>query len=209
MGCQRRGHHPRDVDLPLPPAGYFVYRGTGPHPWKASWRRLNATARLTTGMTDTGELDPARRYYYRVTALRADGSEGPPSLLARIRPAVVRRTVAARASDGSVELSWEASESPGVVGYHVYRAQGGAAETLTVRSFGPDGTSHTEDDITAQRSVVNLKGMGKGIKKNISDTAEEAAKGAVKGLIKGAKEGVKDVFRKKNKESAPEQQKPN
>ena len=78
-------------------------------------------------------------------------------------------------------------------------SQGGTAEVLVVRSVGPDGMSHTEDDITAQRSTVNLKGIGEGIKKNASKIAEETSKGAVRGLIRGAKEGVKEAFQKKEK----------
>ncbi|MBN1911335.1 MAG: hypothetical protein JW818_16450 [Pirellulales bacterium] len=83
-------------------------------------------------------------------------------------------------------------------------SQGGVAEMLVVRSFGPDGVSHTEDDITARRTAVNLKGAGEGIKKNIGETAEEATKGVMRGVVKGAKEGLKDVFKKKGKKEGDE-----
>ena len=45
---------------------------------------------------------------------------------------------------------------------NVTYAQGGFAETLTVRSAGPDRVFHTQDDIVAQRSVMNFKGIGNG-----------------------------------------------
>ncbi len=83
-------------------------------------------------------------------------------------------------------------------------SQGGAAESLVVRSMGPDGVSHTIDDITAERSTVNLKGIGKGIKDNVSEVAEETAKGAVRGIIRGTKEGVKEAFPRKKGKTAQE-----
>src|SRR5262249_52220834 len=54
-------------------------------------------------------------------------------------------------------------------------AQGGFSETLTVRSAGPDREFYTEDDILVQRSVVNLKGIGKGAKENIEEFAHHGA----------------------------------
>jgi len=78
-------------------------------------------------------------------------------------------------------------------------SQGGAAETLVVRSIGPDGISHTDDELTAQRSTVNLKGIGQGIKENVAETAEEAAKGTARGLIRGAREGIKEALKKDKK----------
>ena len=92
---------------------------------------------------------------------------------------------------------WDASL---VVDY----SQGGAAETLVVRSLGPDGVSHTKDDITAERSTINLKGICEGIKKNVSKVAEETAKGTVRGLIQGATEGVKEAFPKKEDKASKE-----
>jgi hypothetical protein len=70
-------------------------------------------------------------------------------------------------------------------------AQGGFAETVTVRSAGPDRTFYTEDDIVAQRTVVNLKGIGTGAK----ETVEEFAHKSARGLTKGAAEGIKDTIR--------------
>src|SRR5437879_1478719 len=55
--------------------------------------------------------------------------------------------------------------------------QGGFAETLSVRSAGPDRAWHTQDDVVEQRSVVNLKGIGKGAKENVEEFAHDAARG--------------------------------
>jgi hypothetical protein len=152
-GKQRRSTEPRglrleirDVDgKPAPslswrapstgaPGGYNVYRGESPKPWGAAWKKLNGAPVKATGLSDATQLDTGKRYYYRVTALDAEGKEGLPSLLAHVRPAPVRRTVAARAADGSVSLSWDPSAGPGGVAYNVYRAEGGSAD-LWARPF--------------------------------------------------------------------------
>ncbi|MEZ6090041.1 MAG: hypothetical protein R3C05_18845 [Pirellulaceae bacterium] len=74
-------------------------------------------------------------------------------------------------------------------------SQGGIAETVSVRSAGPDRLFHSDDDVVAQASTTNLKGVGEGIKKN----SEEVAKNVGKGLVKGVVSGVKEVlpFKKK------------
>ncbi len=69
-------------------------------------------------------------------------------------------------------------------------SQGGVAEHVTVRSLGPDGESHTSDDVIAIRRALNLKGIGTGIKQNAEETTMNAAKGLVKGLVTGAKEAA-------------------
>jgi hypothetical protein len=69
-------------------------------------------------------------------------------------------------------------------------SQGGVAESLTVRSFGPDGKSHTDDDIVEQRQSVNFKGVGTGIKKNAEETARHVGKGLVKGIIESGREAI-------------------
>jgi hypothetical protein len=68
--------------------------------------------------------------------------------------------------------------------------QGGVAEEITVRSLGPDGQSHTNDDIATIRFAANLKGIGNGIKNNIEETSENGAKGLAKGFIQGVKESI-------------------
>lgn len=84
---------------------------------------------------------------------------------------------------------------------------GGVAETVTVRSAGPDRLWNTEDDLLAQRTSVNLKGIGSGIKQNVQETAAEAAKGLVKGAIEGVKESFQDAIQRR-KEKAPEKTAP-
>lgn len=78
-------------------------------------------------------------------------------------------------------------------------AQGGVAETVTVRSAGPDREFQTNDDITAGGMSANLKGIGEGIKKNAEQAAANVAKGAVKGTVAGVKESIKESlpFKKK------------
>jgi hypothetical protein len=72
---------------------------------------------------------------------------------------------------------------------HVDYTQGGFAETLEVRSSGPDKAFYTEDDIVAKRSVMNLKGIGQGAKENVEEFAQKGARG----VVKGATEGIKDT----------------
>jgi hypothetical protein len=69
-------------------------------------------------------------------------------------------------------------------------SQGGVAEAVEVRSLGPDGQSHTADDVIASRMAMNFKGVGTGIKQGAEETARNAARGAVQGLIDGTKEAL-------------------
>lgn len=87
-------------------------------------------------------------------------------------------------------------------------AQGGVAETVTVRSAGPDREFQTDDDVTAQGMSANLKGIGEGIKKNAEQTAANVAKGAVKGTVTGVKESIKESlpFKKKTEKPKPEKE---
>ncbi len=87
------------------------------------------------------------------------------------------------------------------VGY----SQGGVAETVTVRSAGPDGEFQTDDDIVASGMAANLKGIGEGIKKNVEETSANAAKGAVKGAVEGVKQSIRESlpFGKKKGDDAP------
>ncbi|HVK18319.1 MAG TPA: type II secretion system protein GspG [Fimbriiglobus sp.] len=69
-------------------------------------------------------------------------------------------------------------------------SQGGVAEAFEVRSLGPDGQSHTPDDIVTSRMAMNLKGIGTGIKQGAEETARNTAKGAVQGLVDGTREAL-------------------
>lgn len=77
---------------------------------------------------------------------------------------------------------------------NVTYAQGGFAETLTVRSAGPDRVFHTQDDIVAKRAVVNLKGVGNGAKENIEEFTRKSARGLVKGAAEGIQETVQEAL---------------
>jgi hypothetical protein len=92
-------------------------------------------------------------------------------------------------------------EDPWGTQIQISYSQGGVAETVNVRSAGPDRAFHTNDDVVAGGISANLKGIGEGIKKNTEETAAKAAKGLVKGTVEGVKESVKDAlpFRKKKK----------
>jgi hypothetical protein len=84
--------------------------------------------------------------------------------------------------------------TPLVVSY----SQGGFAETLTVRSAGPDRALHTQDDIVEQRSVLNLKGIGMGVKNHVEEFAEKSARGVVRGTAEGIKATIVESLAGKN-----------
>ena len=81
----------------------------------------------------------------------------------------------------------------------VIYTQGGFAETVTVRSAGPDRAFYTEDDIVAQRTIVNLKGIGKGAKENVEEFAHKGARGLTKGTADGIKETIREALQEKNR----------
>ena len=101
-----------------------------------------------------------------------------------------------RTTAAGVYVQWESETLPDNDPWgrplRVAYSQGGIAEMVEVRSLGPDGVSHTPDDVVASRSAVNFKGIGTGLKEGAEETARNAARGAVKGLA----EGVKDAVRK-------------
>jgi|GEM_PF-5651970 len=98
-------------------------------------------------------------------------------------------------TDTGVYIHWETDTLPEQDEWgndlKVQYSQGGMAETIKVRSNGPDSISHTKDDIIATRISANLKGVGEGIKKNIEEVSEKGAKGFVKGAIQGFRESRK------------------
>lgn len=79
--------------------------------------------------------------------------------------------------------------TPLVVNY----AQGGFAETLTVRSAGPDRAFHTQDDIVERRTLLNFKGIGTGVKNNIEEFSQRGARGLVRGTTEGIKETITEA----------------
>lgn len=84
-------------------------------------------------------------------------------------------------------------------------SQGGLAETISVRSAGPDREFHTDDDIEATAVSANLKGVGEGIKEHAGETAANVAKGLVRGTVKGIKESIKEAFPKRKERSADDE----
>jgi hypothetical protein len=107
-----------------------------------------------------------------------------------------------KTTGAGVYVRWEGDRLPDKDPWgndlRVAYSQGGVAETLEVRSHGPDGVPNTTDDIVAHRMAVNFKGVGQGIKDNAEETARNAAKGAVKGLS----EGLRDALRGKKADPA-------
>lgn len=83
-------------------------------------------------------------------------------------------------------------------------AQGGVAETVQVRSAGPDCRFYTADDIVAGHLAVNFKGIGSGIKENIEQTSASAARGAVSGAVQGLKQSIKESLPRRRQHLDPE-----
>ena len=89
---------------------------------------------------------------------------------------------------------------PWGVRLRVTYSQGGFAEMIDVRSAGPDCEFHTSDDVVAQRTAANMKGIGEGIKRNAEETASNAARGAVKGALQGVKESIRESAARKTRD---------
>ena len=97
-------------------------------------------------------------------------------------------------TDTGVYVRWAGEELPERDAWgqplKVAYSQGGLAEAVEVRSLGPDGVSHTTDDVVAGRVSANLKGVGTGIQRGAAETSAGAARGAVKGTVQGVKESL-------------------
>jgi Type II secretion system (T2SS), protein G len=97
-------------------------------------------------------------------------------------------------TDTGVYVRWEGETLPDSDPWgrplRVSYSQGGVAEAVEVRSIGPDGQSHTADDVVSSRMAMNFKGVGTGIKQGAEETTRNAAKGAVRGLIDGTKKAL-------------------
>ena len=76
-------------------------------------------------------------------------------------------------------------------------SQGGMAETVSVRSAGPDREFHTPDDIVDQGMAVNLKGVGQGIKEHAEETAANTARGVVRGTVEGVRDSIRESWPRK------------
>jgi hypothetical protein len=73
----------------------------------------------------------------------------------------------------------------------VVYTQGGLAEIVSVRSAGPDGISHTADDIVALRGSANFKGVGTGAQQHVEEFGRRGARGWTKGLVEGVKQSMR------------------
>lgn len=97
-------------------------------------------------------------------------------------------------TDTGVYVRWAGDELPETDAWgrplKVAYSQGGLAEAVEVRSLGPDGVSHTADDVVATRVSANLKGVGTGIQRGAEETSAGAGRGAVKGTVQGVKESL-------------------
>ena len=97
-------------------------------------------------------------------------------------------------TDTGVYVRWAGEELPENDAWgrplKVAYSQGGLAETVEVRSLGPDGESHTTDDVVVSRVSANLKGVGTGVQRGAEETSAGAARGAVKGTVQGVKESL-------------------
>ena len=99
---------------------FDVYRAAADRPWQSGF------ARVAEGVTDgtfrdTG-VKTSKAVVYQIRAAGDAGGEGPPSPLAHARPAVPLMPVVSVASPKRLELAWEKSPEPDVVGYTVERA---------------------------------------------------------------------------------------
>lgn len=72
-------------------------------------------------------------------------------------------------------------------------SSGGVAETILVRSAGPDRQFHTPDDVVQHGMTANFKGVGQAVKDNAGEVASDVGKGLVEGAAEGAKEVAKDA----------------
>ena len=104
-----------------------------------------------------------------------------------------------RAKDGEIQ-----EIDPWGTRIKIVYSQGGIAETISVRSAGPDREFHTTDDIESQAIAANLKGVGEGIKKHAGEVAANAAEGVVRGTVKGIKESISEVLPKRETASSDE-----
>ena len=73
-----------------------------------------------------------------------------------------------------------------------YREEG-IGERIIVCSAGSDCVFGTKDDVTANRFLMNAKGIGEEIRDGTASVTKEAAKGA----FQGVKEELKNSFRRK------------
>jgi fibronectin type 3 domain-containing protein len=113
---------------------YNIYRGTTP-----GGEALIPTQALGNTFEDTG-LGNGQAYYYRVTAVNADGESQPSGEVSVITKAPDATGFKSTAGDSQIVLTWNAS--PSATAYRIYRdtlgGVGGAADFLVT------GTTYTD-----------------------------------------------------------------
>jgi hypothetical protein len=98
--------------------GYHVYRAEGAPLWQAKFARVGLVH--DPSYEDRG-LAAGQVYHYRVAAVAADGTQGPPSPPARTQPRVLAAPVVSVLGKDRIEVSWAPSPAGDVAGYNVYR----------------------------------------------------------------------------------------
>ena len=99
-------------------AGYNIFRGLTREDQK---EKINQELISGCSYVDSG-LTNGQTYYYVVTAVDFSGNESLFSELVYATPTILPPAgFTARGDDGRVTLFWEKSESPEVLGYHLYR----------------------------------------------------------------------------------------
>jgi fibronectin type 3 domain-containing protein len=109
---------------------YRVVRGAADEAWKVRYDQIGV---VQAPAFEDKELTPGKTYFYRVTALAADGTPSPPSVQARTQPRVLIQPVVSVA-DKQVEVSWNRHPAEDVAGYNVYR---GLVNVRTVQKGTP------------------------------------------------------------------------
>jgi len=136
---------------------YRVSRARTDTPWLAEFSQVGATrgARF-----EDHDVVPGEVYLYSVRAVGSDGRESPASHTARTQPRVVEKvTVSAMALD-RVEVEWEPSAAPDVIGYNVYRGLASIATNTTMAgSWGHNDPPYAEpvvDTVTDITCITKL-----------------------------------------------------
>lgn len=135
--------------------GYHVYRGTAPGVQPTGVPYSGAAALTSPSFSDTDATADVT-YYYVVTAVDAAGNESPVSAevsATRLSVAPPADLLATGGPDG-IQLTWEASPSQGVTGYHVYRATApGVSPTGTPLTGAAPVVGTTYTDTTAEEET--------------------------------------------------------
>jgi hypothetical protein len=158
---------------------YELYRGTGDEPWKVEFSRVGP--HLADRFQDTG-LQPGRVYTYMVKAVGADGTVRATSTRVRTQPRVPAQPVVSVIAKDRVEVAWERSAAPDVVGYNLYR---GVVSVRTVTKGNPgawrdNDPEYPEPVVCQVRDITGLKKLNDAplTVTTFADAVDLTAKGA-------------------------------